>query len=528
MKTRIYGRFSSKPQERGDSKRRQIEGARRYAARHGLEIVGEPYFDEGVSGKAGANLEKEFGRILSDSKSGDGILCEFLDRIGRQNPFILGKLLYDTAQKGITVIAWAEGKVINKDNINSLETMFSVFTGTAVGFNENQRKIKRGTDTNTESYKNAVKGIASKNVSKFLPECYYWDAAKKQIAINEDKAKVIRFIFDEYTGGKGTTTICRLLNKKGTATPYKKRITGGWNETTIRNILRNETYAGVATIKGYRITCFKGVISQEQFQKTALLLERFSTRHGRTGECSRINNVFKSIAVCKCGGKLAVKAISPFGNKRKKSSYSFYCKKARIGLCDVRNMRNVTPIELFFFSEFLGGDGSQLFSKSSREFELKRDILIQQIEQKEKAISNLYDMAERGDETAKNRIAERRAEKVKLEKELRKIKGSIVESEYVPTLGERLDALLGTGEEFKKAAKDFFPAIQAKLADNAVRRELSVLLPSFFKCLVVDLKANTFYAVNKSGAKTKTVDVDGYIQDLKAQGLPFNRQPPKK
>ncbi len=103
MNTRIYGRFSSKPQEKGDSYRQQIEGAKTYAAKHDLNIIGEPYFDEGVSGKAGLNLEKEFGRVLEDSESGDCILVQFLDRIGRQNPFVVGKLLYDTVSKGITV-----------------------------------------------------------------------------------------------------------------------------------------------------------------------------------------------------------------------------------------------------------------------------------------------------------------------------------------------------------------------------------------------------------------------------------------
>lgn len=54
--------------------------------------------------------------------------------------------------------------------------------------------------------------------------------------------------------------------------------------------------------------------------------------------------------------------------------------------------------------------------------------------------------------------------------------------------------------------------------------ELSVILPSFFKSMVIDLKANTFYAVGKDGTKTKTMHVDEYIQDLKAQGTSFTRQ----
>ena len=109
---RIYGRFSSKRQERGDSKRRQIEGAKAYAAKNGMTIVAGPYFDEGVSGKAGLNLEREFGHLLKDAQEGEAVLCEELDRIGRQSPFVLGKLVYDLVQNGLTVIAWQEGRLL--------------------------------------------------------------------------------------------------------------------------------------------------------------------------------------------------------------------------------------------------------------------------------------------------------------------------------------------------------------------------------------------------------------------------------
>lgn len=63
---RIYGRFSSVPQERGDSRRRQIEGANTFAGRNGLTVVGDPYFDEGVSGKAGLEVVKARGVKLGN------------------------------------------------------------------------------------------------------------------------------------------------------------------------------------------------------------------------------------------------------------------------------------------------------------------------------------------------------------------------------------------------------------------------------------------------------------------------------
>lgn len=257
---RIYGRFSSKPQERGDSKRRQIEGAKAYAATNGMTIVASPYFDEGVSGKAGLNLEREFGHLLKDAQEGEAVLCEELDRIGRQKPFILGKLVYDLVQKGLTVIAWQEGKIINKDNIDTLETQISVFTRAAVGHADNARKMARLRETTTEALRLGEQGIQSGTLVKYLPQCFTWNDAKKTIERDPVKTETIKRIFAMFNEGIGKTTICQTLNKDNVPTLYHNGAqTIGtqkpWMETSIKKILYNESYAGVLNVKGHRITC---------------------------------------------------------------------------------------------------------------------------------------------------------------------------------------------------------------------------------------------------------------------------------
>jgi DNA invertase Pin-like site-specific DNA recombinase len=215
---RIYGRFSSKPQERGDSKRRQIEGAKAYALNHQIEIISTPYFDEAVSGKDGANLELEFGRLLKDVKAGEAVLCEALDRIGRQNPFLIGKLVYDLVVKGVTVIAWQEEKIITQENINDLSTQFSLFTGAAIGHADNLRKIKRVQESITNALKQAEQGTPNATLIKYLPECFKWDGTI--ILYDKCKADLIRRIFNMYNSGMGKPTICQTLFKEGIPTLY--------------------------------------------------------------------------------------------------------------------------------------------------------------------------------------------------------------------------------------------------------------------------------------------------------------------
>ena len=303
MNARIYGRFSSIPQERGDSRRRQIEGARAVALKLGYNVTAE-YFDESTSGKAGLNLEREFGKMLKEAKAGEIILVEFLDRIGRQNPFLIGNLIYQTIQKGISINAWAEGKIITPENIDTMETQFSIFTGAAVGHQENVRKIKRLNETFEETLKNARKGIPTDNLTKCLPQAFQWDKKLNKFIVNTEIELTIKRIFNEYNSGKGTTAICQGLNNDNIPTLYKqgKNTIGRvkcWTETTLKKILCNTSYNGVLTVKGETLKgLIPKIVSDETFNKAQMLLARFSTRRGNL-QNTRVNNLFVGISKCK-------------------------------------------------------------------------------------------------------------------------------------------------------------------------------------------------------------------------------------
>ena len=59
------------------------------------------------------------------------------------------------------------------------------------------------------------------------------------LTVNEDEAKVIKWIFDTYLSGEGTSKIAAALNRQGVSNKGKR-----WNTTGINYILTNEKYIG--------------------------------------------------------------------------------------------------------------------------------------------------------------------------------------------------------------------------------------------------------------------------------------------
>lgn len=70
---------------------------------------------------------------------------------------------------------------------------------------------------------------------------YDYDKETKEPVINEEEAKVVRYIFERYNQGMGARVIGRELKKKGYKT---KRGNENWPDSTVRGILKNEKYGG--------------------------------------------------------------------------------------------------------------------------------------------------------------------------------------------------------------------------------------------------------------------------------------------
>lgn len=65
---------------------------------------------------------------------------------------------------------------------------------------------------------------------------YDYDVVTKSLSINEEGAETVRYIFDRYVAGAGSTMIARELNEQGIPT-----IKGNpWTSSSVMGIINNE------------------------------------------------------------------------------------------------------------------------------------------------------------------------------------------------------------------------------------------------------------------------------------------------
>ena len=140
------------------------------------------------------------------------------------------------------------------------------------------RKLARG---------RASKANQGNKPAGLCPYGYKYSDDKKTIVIDEDQAKVVRFIFTEAQKGNSLQKIADMLNEKGVPTRYSHNKTmttkygtevqysGEWKRGTIHNIIHNRFYIGELEHDGQTIQGnHDSIISKIQFGKVNASLSR--------------------------------------------------------------------------------------------------------------------------------------------------------------------------------------------------------------------------------------------------------------
>jgi DNA invertase Pin-like site-specific DNA recombinase len=130
-----YVRMSTDLQLKGDSLRRQREASRKYAERHGLELVEDiNLHDIGVSAYSGKNIASgRFGEFLTAVREGkidqgSYLLVESFDRMSRQEPMVALKPFMEIVEAGLVLVTLDDervfrGKISFEDLIISIAKM---------------------------------------------------------------------------------------------------------------------------------------------------------------------------------------------------------------------------------------------------------------------------------------------------------------------------------------------------------------------------------------------------------------------
>jgi DNA invertase Pin-like site-specific DNA recombinase len=326
-----YIRMSTELQLKGDSLRRQREASQRYAEAHGLQLVDDfDLQDIGYSGYDGENIASgSFGRFLEAVRAGEiqrgsYLLVESFDRMSRQEPIIALKPFIEIVEAGLTLVTLDDerefsGKISFEDLIISIAKMSRA-----------NEESARKSDRLSKAWQNKRNTIGTKKLTARCPSWLRLFDNRQGFEIIEDRARIVRRMFEEAVAGLGAFSIVRRLNEDGIPTFSEK---DGWQTSTVNKIIGSKAVIGEfqpsrmingkrkpegEPIKGY----FPRIIDDETFYAAQRgRLERRTNgtadRKGSGGaKGKRFSNLFSKLAVCdNCGSPMQYenKGVPPKG-----------------------------------------------------------------------------------------------------------------------------------------------------------------------------------------------------------------------
>ena len=186
------------------------------------------YADRAITGTK-TDKREEFQRLIQECMSGkiDMVIAKSIPRFARNT---LDTLKYVRMLKERNIAVYFEVEKIN--TLKDGEFLMTILSSVA------QQEVE-----NTSAYvKKGLKMKMKRGELVGFQGClgYDYDVVTKSISINEEGAKVVRYIFDRYVAGAGSTMIARELNEQGIMT-----IRGNpWTSSSVMGIVNNEKYKG--------------------------------------------------------------------------------------------------------------------------------------------------------------------------------------------------------------------------------------------------------------------------------------------
>lgn len=303
----IYARFSSHNQKE-ESIEGQIRICEDYAKRNNLTVI-EQYIDRATTGTN--DNRPDFQRMVKDSAKGhfDTVIVYKFDRFARDR-YDSANYKRKLAQNGVRLVSAQENIPDSPEGIileSMLEGMAEYFSA------ELSQKVKRG------KYEAAMK---CKYAGGFIPLGYKVNPETKIFEVDEEKAPVIRQIFEKYVSGVKNRTIFGELNAMGFQTQRGVAFTNG----TITGILRNPAYKGTY-ISGEVVIedGFEPIVEKELWEKAQERLEKrkLSPASGK----AKIPYLLSGKAYCGyCGQKM----LGNGGTSANRKLWRYYSCKGRM------------------------------------------------------------------------------------------------------------------------------------------------------------------------------------------------------
>ena len=267
MNVVIYARYSSHNQTE-QSIDGQLKDCYAYAEKNNFTVIDEPYIDRA---KSGTKDDREaFQKMIEDSKKGlfNGVIVWKLDRFARNR---YDSATYKSKLKKNNVRVMSAVENITDDPAGVITE--SVLEGMAEYFSLNLgENVKRGMGLNADKcYYNGgtvplgfkleeAERISRKNNKPMI---------KYRYVIDEEKAPIIRKVFEMYNERYLMADIQRYLNNKQIKTAFGNE----FNKNSIRGILINTKYKSTYTYNGKEtLDGIPRIVDDETFYKAQDML----------------------------------------------------------------------------------------------------------------------------------------------------------------------------------------------------------------------------------------------------------------
>jgi DNA invertase Pin-like site-specific DNA recombinase len=237
----VYIRYSTKSQERGDSKRRQLEDCQAYCAAKGWPVV-EVLEDLGKSAWRGDHLTNgQLGKFAARLEYPDDcvLVVERLDRLSRQEVRKTQRWLEDLCERGVKIAVVSGDRIYDDASLRGdLMNTFEILMRGKLAHDESAQKAERV----IASKKNRLKEFESSGrlLTAKAPSWLTMTPDRKGWIVDEDKAEIVRDIYLLSAEGRGSPWICRTLNDR--KVPSFGGIT--WQISTVNLLLRQPSVEG--------------------------------------------------------------------------------------------------------------------------------------------------------------------------------------------------------------------------------------------------------------------------------------------
>ncbi len=238
----LYARVSTDAQaEEGSSLRTQIESCAEYAAANGLAVPGDDY--RILDDYTGSQLSRpglDRARELLEGGQAEAIVVHASDRLTRQ-PAHLIILREEWQRLGVELHFVNRGKSEDNPEARLLENVEAIIA------EYEREKIRERTMRGKRRKAQDGKWVGG----HAAPYGYRREGKGRtaRLAILEREARVVRQIFDWYTGAGQqmplpTAAIARRLTAAGVPTPSRGKKGRGWFRDTVNCVLSNPVYIG--------------------------------------------------------------------------------------------------------------------------------------------------------------------------------------------------------------------------------------------------------------------------------------------